>query len=103
MNVYAVSTRIEGYQVLFKLANTANSAFKSLFDKDALLRMNNLVVALLQISVNIDVFDVQTSEMLESLIRLPGFDVFYPEFILLSGYMFHLNLFLEIIHGICQL
>jgi len=41
--------------------------------------------------------------MLESLIRLPGLNVLYPEFILLSGYMLHFNLFLEIIHGIRQL
>lgn len=65
--------------------------------------MNYLVVALFQISVDVNILYVQACEMLECLIRGPGFNVLYPEIIFLSGYVFHLNLLLEIIHGICQL
>ena len=59
MDVDAVATGVEGNQVFLKLADTADCALQGLLYEDPLLRMNYLVVALLQISVDIDVFDIQ--------------------------------------------
>ena len=103
MNVYGVASGVESNQVFLQLANTADCALQSLLYKYTLLWMNDLVVTLLQISVNIYILDVQAGQMLEYFIRLPGLNVLYTRFILFSWYMFDFDLFLDIIHGIRQL
>jgi hypothetical protein len=104
VHVDAVAARVERYEVLLKLANAANRTLQRLFDEDPFLGVNYLIVALFQISVNVNVLDVETCEVLEDLVRLPAFDVLQASLcILVRWYILHLYLFLEIIHGIRQL
>jgi len=49
--------------------------------------MHNLVVALLELAINVDVFDVEAGEMLENFIIGPRFDV-----LLDNGYNFAFKL-----------
>ena len=60
MNVNGVGSGVESDQVLFQFANTTDGALKSLFNKDSLLRMHHLIVALFQFSIDVDVFDIKT-------------------------------------------
>jgi hypothetical protein len=61
MNVYGLWSWVEGYQVFFELANSADCALKRLLDEDSLLRVDNLIIALLKFPINVNVLDVEAS------------------------------------------
>jgi hypothetical protein len=58
MNIHACWARVEEYQVFLNLADAAYSRFEDLLDIYTLLRMNHLVIAFLELSVDVNVLDV---------------------------------------------
>ena len=62
-----------------------------------------MVVAFLQFAVDINILNVETCEMLEDLIWLPGFNILDTRLILFGGYVFNFYLLLQIVHGVRQL
>jgi hypothetical protein len=75
MNVETLGSRVIQTQVFFHFANSANGALQDTLDKDTLLRVDHLVVATLELAVDVDVFDVQACEVLENFIVWPVFNV----------------------------
>ena len=62
-------------QVLLDLANTADSTLEHLLDEDALLRMHDLIIALFELAVDLDVLDVEDSVVGEAFFKSPVFTV----------------------------
>ena len=94
---------IESDHVLLDIADSGDGALKNLLDELPLLRLHDLVVAVLQLSVDLYILYVQGRQVLEDLIRRPVGDVGLTFLILFSGQMLDLYLFLKIVHGISQL
>jgi hypothetical protein len=92
MDVYRLRSRVENDEVFLEFADSTDGAFKSFLDEDAFLGMNDLVITLLQFSVDIDVLNVQTSQMLEYLVLRPVFDILLTFLIFLSWHMLHFDL-----------
>jgi hypothetical protein len=59
MHIQALWPRVEQAQVFFHLTDPTNGAFKDAFYKHSLLGMDHLVVARLQLSVNVNVLYVE--------------------------------------------
>ena len=59
MHIQALWPRVEQAQVFFHLTDPTNGAFKDTFYKHSLLGMDHLVVARLQLSVNVNVLYVE--------------------------------------------
>jgi hypothetical protein len=92
-------------QLTLNLTNSEHGAFKNLLDITALLRLYHLVIALLKLSVDVDVLDVKAGQVLEDFIFGPGkLNVrLSSSFINLSGHLFDLLLLLKIVHGVLPL
>ena len=104
MHVYGLgASSIERHHVLFNIANTRDSAFKNFLYELSFLRLDYLVIALFQLTVDLDVLNVEGSKVLEDLIGGPVGDVFLAFLVLLFGQMLDLDLFLEVVHSIGQL
>ena len=74
VHVHAGRSGVEEYQILLDLTDPANGGLQDLLNVDAFLWVHHLVVAFLELTVDINVFHVQASEMLEDLIWGPGVD-----------------------------
>ena len=59
MDIDGARAHIVEDEVFFNLADSANRALKDLFDEDTLLRVHNLIVALLEFAVDLDILDVE--------------------------------------------
>ena len=103
MNIYAARSSIESHEVFFKFTDSANGAFQHFLDENAFLRVDYLVIAFLKFFENIDVFDIQTSQVMENVVIWPRRNIFNALFIELWGQSFDLYLFLEVVEGIGQL
>lgn len=104
MHVYGLGAScIESDHVFFDITNTRDGALKDLLDELPFLRLHYLVIALLELAIDFDVLDVKRSQVLEDLIRGPVGNVLLTLLVLLFRQMLDLNLFLEVVHSICQL
>ena len=72
MHVHGCGAWIEKHQVFLDLANADDCGLKHSLDVDALLRVHHLIIALLKLTVDIDVLYVELSQVLEHLIIHPG-------------------------------
>jgi hypothetical protein len=59
-------------QLLFDFTNSQHGAFKNLLHIITLLRVHHLIVAVFQLSVDVDVLDVQAPNVLSNFILSPG-------------------------------
>ena len=59
MDIDGASTEVVEDQEFFDLTNAANRALEHLLDKDALLRVHDLIVALFKLAIDLDVLDVE--------------------------------------------
>ena len=59
MHVDRTLAEVVEHEILLDFANSANRALKYLFDKDSLLRVHNLVIALFELAIDLDVLDVE--------------------------------------------
>lgn len=84
VHVHRGGTRIEEHQIFFNFADAANGRLEHLLDIDSLLWMHHLIVALLELAVDVDVFNIETSQMLEDLIGCPGLNILYTGIVLLT-------------------
>ena len=75
VNVERAWPWVEDDQVFLKLAYTANSGFKDFLNEDSLLRVYHLVVALLKLSVDVNVLNVETGKVLEDFVIHPSLDI----------------------------
>ena len=71
MDVDGAGTEVVEDQVLLDLANAANRALQHLLDEDALLRVLDLIVALLELAVDLNVLNVQDRIVREPFLEAP--------------------------------
>jgi|688.fasta_scaffold1775210_1 hypothetical protein len=65
--------------------------------------MDNLIIAFLNFLINVNIFDVKRSIVLEEfLTRVPIFKVLYSTVILFYRDVLNLDLFMQIIHSIIE-
>ena len=55
------------HQVLLELANAANSALQYFLDKNALLWMHNLIIAIFELPIDLYVFNVKDRVVIKAL------------------------------------
>ena len=103
MHVDGALSGVGSHQLPLELTNSANGALQSLLDEDSLLWVDHLIVTLLQLPVDVDVLDIQASQMLEGLILGPGLHLLHAVFVLLDWHVLHFDLLLQVVHGILQL
>ena len=84
VHVHGGGAGIEENQVLLDLADAANGRLEHFFDIDSLLRVHHLIVALLEASVNVDILDVETGQVLEDFVGSPGFYVLHSGVVLIT-------------------
>ena len=77
MHIDGARTIVEVDEELLHFANAENGAFQHFLDKDAFLRMHDLIVALFQPPVNLNVLDVQDGVVRPALFHTPQFRVLY--------------------------
>ena len=77
MHINTLRPRIEQTQVFFQLADTHNRRLQHALDVDALLWVHDLVVACLELAVDVDVLDVQGGQVVEDFFVLPRFNVLF--------------------------
>ena len=103
MDVDGARPEVIVYQELFKLANAANRTLQYFLDKNALLWMHNLIIALFKLPIDLNVFDVENGVMVEALFQSPRITILDAMFILFSWCLLTFDLFLQVIHGVTQL
>ena len=103
MDVNTTWSCVESHKILLELTDSANGALQDLLDEHSLLWMNHLIIALFEFSKNLDIFNVETRQVMEHIINRPGGDILHTLLIELGRKILYLNLFLEVVHGICQL
>lgn len=103
MDVNTSWSGVESHEILLELTDSANGTFQNLFDEDSFLWVNHLIVTLLKFSKYFNIFNVEASQMMEDIINRPSGDVFNTLLIELRWEILNLNLFLKVVHGICQL
>ena len=59
MDVDRLLSLIKLGDLILKLTNTRDCAFKRFLYEDSLLRMHTLIVTLLELAINVDVFDIR--------------------------------------------
>lgn len=99
----ALTAVVPGNHVLLDVADARDRAFQDLLDEDAFLRLHNLVVALLEFAVDVDVLDVQTCQEGEDFGLSPFHAIHLAFLVSLLRQMLDLDLLLQIVHGIRQL
>jgi len=75
VDIKGLFTWVELYNLVFQLTYSANGALKCFLDKYALLRMHALIVALLKLAIDVDVFDVEHCQELKDFIIRPVFNL----------------------------
>ena len=103
MDVDGARPEVIVHQELFKLANATNRALQYFLDKNALLWMHNLIIALFELPIDLYVFDVENSVVVEALFQSPRITILNAMFILFSWCLLTFDLFLKVIHCITQL
>ena len=71
MDIDRASSVVEMNKEFLHLTNSANSALKNLFDKDSLLWVHNLIIALFEFAVNLNILDIKNSIMRPSFFNTP--------------------------------
>ena len=94
MDVDGARPEVIVHQELFKLANATNRALQYFLDKNALLWMHNLIIALFELPIDLYVFDVENSVMVEALFQSPRITILDAMFILFSWCLLAFDLFL---------
>ena len=95
MHIDRSGSWVECNEFLLDFTYPDNGGLKNRFYTGSLLWMNYLVVTFLQFLVNVDVFDVQTSVMLEPLLNGPVLRHFLLSFFnLLCRLVLYLNLYI---------
>ena len=94
MDVDGARPEVIIHQELFKLANAADSALQYFLDKNALLWMHNLIIALFKLPIDLYVFDVENGVMVEALFQSPRITILDAMFILFSWCLLTFDLFL---------
>ena len=79
MDVDGAGTEVVEDQEFLDLANAANRALEYLLDEDALLRVHNLIIALLELAVDLDVLDVENGVVRESFLESPQVTILLTE------------------------
>ena len=79
MHKDGASSIVEGLQVFFHLANTADGTLEYFLDEDPLLWMDDLIVTLLQLPVDLNVLDVEDSIVGPTLLNTPELTVLYTK------------------------
>jgi hypothetical protein len=105
MDIKRARSRVVVDQLELDLTDSEHRAFQNLLDTLTLLRVHNLVIALLQLFIDVDVLYIESAEMLEDLrltpgvfdLRLVGLRVYY------SGFLLQLLDLHQIAHGILPL
>lgn len=103
MNVYRLWAGIIRDQVLLDVANSRYCALERILDEHSFLRVHHLVVALLELLVNLYIFYIQRSKVLEDLIWLPLRNDRFSGLIFLGRHLLHFDLLLHLVHGLCKL
>lgn len=75
MDVDGASTEVVEDEELLDFANAADGALKHFLDEDALLRVHNLVVTLLELAVDLDVLNVEYGVVAEPFLEAPEFTI----------------------------
>ena len=75
MHVDGTLAEVVEYQILLDFADTADRALEHFLDEDAFLRVHNLIVALFELAVDLDVLDVEDSVVGEAFFKSPVFTV----------------------------
>ena len=61
-----------------------------------------MIIGLLELAVNVDIFDIETGVMLEPFSQLPLAAQFeLSVWVLLRGHVFHLHLLEQVLHSVC--
>ena len=79
MDVDGAGTEVIETQLFFELENTADRTLQHFLDEDALLRVHDLIIALLKLAVDLDVFDVEYDEVPEAFFETPKLAILYSE------------------------
>ena len=74
MHVHGGGPRVEKDQVFLDFADTDDGRLEDALDINALLRVHHLIVAFLELSVDVDVFYVELRQVLEHFIIHPSFN-----------------------------
>ena len=75
MDVETLGSWVEEAEVFLHFADTADGALQYTLNKNALLGVHDLVVTVFELAVNINILDVQASQVLENFIVGPGLDI----------------------------
>lgn len=75
VHINALRPRVKQNEVLLHFANAANGGLQHALNEDSLLGVHDLVVALLELAINVDVLDVKAGEVLENFVVGPRLDV----------------------------
>jgi hypothetical protein len=103
VDVDRLGARVEQTQVLLQFANAEDGGLEDALDVLALLRVDDLVVAVFKFLEDVDVLYVQLSQVGEDLIILPLLDVWSVGAFDLFGWdVLHFDLLLQVVHGITQ-
>ena len=92
MDIHGVGAGVEEHEVLLNLADAANGRLEDLLDEYALLWVHHLVIALLELSIDLNVLHIERSQVLEHLILGPGVDMFDTGVVLLRREVLHFDL-----------
>ena len=103
MDVDGARPEVIVHQELFKLANATNRALQYFLDKNALLWVHDLIIALFKLPIDLYVFDVENSVVVEALFQSPRITILDAMFILFSWCLLAFDLFLQVIHRVTQL
>ena len=79
MDVDGVLAEVEFDEPFFELTNAGNCALQHLLDEDALLRVHDLVIALLELAIDLNVLDVQHGVVGELFFQTPIFNILYAQ------------------------
>ena len=79
MDIDGLRAHIVVDELFFDLADPANRALKDLLDEDALLRVHNLIVALLKFAVDLNVLDVEHCVVREPFLESPQLTILLTE------------------------
>jgi hypothetical protein len=77
VDVETLGSGVEEAEVLLHFANAADGALEDALDKNALLGVHDLVVAVFKLAVNFNVLNVQAGQVLENFIVGPGLDILH--------------------------
>jgi hypothetical protein len=75
VNVDRLGSGVEQTEVFLHFADTGDRRLQDSLDKEAFLWVYDLIVAVFELAVDVDILDIQTGEMLEYLVIRPTLNV----------------------------